>query len=1040
MASKRTYEELEQRIRELEKESSKRQKAEEALRESEKKFRSLVEHLPETIVYTATLDAQSTTTYVSPQVANLLGYSQQDYQRDPSIWLKALHPDDREWVMAEVARCHDCGGALDVEYRMFHRNGRLIWWQDRAEIICNEHGEPLFLLGVMFDITARKRAEEKFRNIVNSSPMGIHMYKLEPDGRLVFTGVNPSADRILGVDNTQFIGKTLEEAFPPLAESEVPGRYRDVCANGGPWRTEQINYEDEQIKGAFEVHAFQTSPGTMAAMFFDITERKQAAEALRESQERFRLLSEASSEGIAITDKGVILDTNEQFAKMLGCPISELTGRRVMDFVAPVSRELVLEHIAAGYEQPYEHLAQKEDGSIFPVEAHGKIIPFEGRQVRVTVVSDISVRKQAEKALQDAEKRYRDFFNEAPVMYVVSSHHQGAPHIADCNELFCKTLGYTRDQILNRPLTDFYNAESQNQLVQGGYQEILDGRSVTAERHLVTSDGGPIETLVRSVPTFDSENKVIGSRAIYLDISKRKLAEEALRLSEEKFFKAFNASPVWVSVATVMEGRFLEVNDTFTKVTGYTRTEAIGRTSFELNFWLDPEKDRAGALERFHQQGFLRNFEIKMRFKGGDIHDMLWSADRLLFAGEDCLINVLIDITEIKNLQKEKATLENQLLQAQKMEAIGTLAGGIAHDFNNILSAILGNAEIALLHELPGGHPARYSVEEVRKAAKRARDLVRQILAFSRQKDEQFDEISLGLIIKEVVQLLRASLPVTIEIRQELTTQSDTIIGDPGRIHQVLMNLGTNAAHAMRKTGGILDIRSADIEVDPKSANSYPGLKPGAYLKLSVSDTGLGMSPSVRERIFEPYFTTKQVGEGTGLGLSVVHGIVKSLNGSITVASNKGQGSIFTILLPKVEGRSVSEIDNHGPMPTGTEGILFVDDEMPLTILGKRILEGLGYTVTAKKDGLDALETFRQDPHRYDLVITDMTMPGMTGDRLALEIMKIRPDIPVVLCTGYSESITPEGVREIGIRELVMKPLVMRQLAEIVRRVLDAGR
>jgi nitrogen-specific signal transduction histidine kinase/CheY-like chemotaxis protein len=390
-------------------------------------------------------------------------------------------------------------------------------------------------------------------------------------------------------------------------------------------------------------------------------------------------------------------------------------------------------------------------------------------------------------------------------------------------------------------------------------------------------------------------------------------------------------------------------------------------------------------------------------------------------------------------LQEEKATLENQLLQAQKMEAIGTLAGGIAHDFNNILSAILGNAEIALMHELPEEHPARYSVGEVRKAGKRARDLVRQILAFSRQKDEEFDEISLGLIIKEVVQLLRASLPVTIEIRPELTTQSDTIIGDPGRIHQVLMNLCTNAAHAMRQTGGILGIRSEDIEIDSGAADSYPGLKPGAYLKLSISDTGQGMSASVRERIFEPYFTTKQVGEGTGLGLSVVHGIVKSLDGSITVESLKGQGSIFSIFLPKIEGRSVSETDTHEAMPTGTEQILFIDDELPLTILGQRILESLGYTVSASGNSLEALEMFRQDPHRYDLIITDMTMPGMTGDRLAREILNIRPDIPVVLCTGYSESITSEGVREIGIKELVMKPLVMSQLAEIVRRVLDEG-
>ena len=920
MARKPTYEELEQRIRELEQESANRRVTSAALQDSEAKFRSLVEQLPETIVYTATLDAESTTTYVSPQVASLLGYSQQDLFKDPSIWLKVLHPDDRERVLAEVKRCHDTGSVLDIEYRMRHRDGRVIWWQDRAEIISDERGTPLYLLGIMLDITARRQAEEKFSNIVNSSPMGVHMYKLEADGRLVFTGSNPSANHILGIDNAQFIGKTIEEAFPPLIESEVPARYREVCANGGIWQTEQINYADDQIKGAFEVHAFQTAPGMMAALFLDITERK-----------------------------------------------------------------------------------------------------------------------RAEEALQDAEKRYRDFFNEAPVMYVVTSHDRGAPYIAECNDLFCTTLGYTRGQILNRPLADFYTPESQDQLMQGGYQDVLEGRSVAGERQLVTSDGRPIETVIRSVPIFDSYNKVTGSRAIYLDLTQRKLAEEALRLSEEKFFKTFNASPVWVAVSTVREGRLLEVNDTFTKVTGYTRAEAIGRTSADLNFWLDPENDRSRALEIFHRQGFVRNLEMKMRFKDGEIHDMLWSLDPIVFAGEDCFINVLTDITEFKQLQEEKAVLESQLMQAQKMEAIGTLAGGIAHDFNNILSAILGNAEIALLHELPKGHRARHSIEEVRKGAARARDLVRQILAFSRQKEAEFAEVSLGLIIKEVVQLLRASLPVTIEIRRELAAQSDMIAGDPGRIHQLLMNLCTNAAHAMRQTGGVLTIGSADIELDARSANAYPGLEPGPYLKVSIGDTGHGMSPEVRERIFEPYFTTKQVGEGTGLGLSVVHGIVKSLGGSIAVKSTKGQGSVFDILLPKIKGRSISELASHDPMPTGNERILFVDDEKPLTIISKRMLESLGYTVSAKTDSLAALEDFRADPHGYDLIITDMTMPGLTGDRMAQEMINIRPDIPVVICTGYSESITPEGVRAIGIRELVMKPLVMRQLAEIVRRVLDDG-
>jgi PAS domain S-box-containing protein len=487
----------------------------------------------------------------------------------------------------------------------------------------------------------------------------------------------------------------------------------------------------------------------------------------------------------------------------------------------------------------------------------------------------------------------------------------------------------------------------------------------------------------------------------------------------------------------VNEGRFLEVNDTFTKITGFTREETIGRTSFDLNLWIDPEKDRASALEIFHQQGFFRNLEMKMRFKDRKIHDMLWSVDPLVFSGEDCFINVLTEITEFKQLQQDKSRLEAMFVQSQKMEAIGSLAGGIAHDFNNILSAIIGNAEIALLHELSKEHGARYSIEQVCKAARRAKDLVRQILTFSRQKEEKFKEIRIGPIIKEIVEFLRASLPTTIEIRRESTAQSDTIIADPSRIHQLLTNLCTNAAHAMQKTGGILGIRLEDTVMDREAANIYPSLRPGACLKLSVSDTGHGMSDSVRERIFEPYFTTKQVGEGTGLGLAVVHGTVKSLNGAITVESKPEKGSTFTIFLPKSVGMSGVEFEDHEPVPTGVERILLVDDEKSLTNMGKSMLEKLGYTVSTKNSSFEALEHFRKNPGRYDLVITDMTMPGMTGERLAREIMNIRPDMPVILCTGYSELITEESAREIGIREFVMKPLVTRQFANIIRRVLD---
>ncbi|MHC4455625.1 MAG: hybrid sensor histidine kinase/response regulator, partial [Planctomycetota bacterium] len=517
------------------------------------------------------------------------------------------------------------------------------------------------------------------------------------------------------------------------------------------------------------------------------------------------------------------------------------------------------------------------------------------------------------------------------------------------------------------------------------------------------------------------------------DITARKRAQAALDLEREKFRILIEESPLGASLIG-KDGHYKYINPKFVEIFGYTLEDIPTGRDWFAKAYPDPQyrKDVISTWindMKMAKDGESRPRIFHVRCKDGTEKIINF---RLVTMAEGDQFVIYEDITERKHL-------EAQLQQAQKMEAIGTLAGGIAHDFNNILSAIVGNAEIVMLHELPKGHPAWNSIEQMHKAAGRATSLVRQILAFSRQKEEELKEISIRPIVNEVVTLLRASLPATIEIHRELTARSDTVMGDPSRIQQVLMNLCTNAAHAMHKSGGILGLGLADIDLDSKEANAYSRLRPGAYLRLSVSDTGQGMSRAVKERIFEPYFTTKQVGEGTGLGLAVVHGIVKSLNGAITVESKPGKGSVFNILFPKIVGRSKAEIEKHETVPTGVERILMVDDEKSLTVTGKRLLEGMGYTVTTKNSSSEALEDFRQDPDQYDLVITDMTMPDMTGDKLAREIMDIRPDMPVILCTGYSELITEESTKEKGIRELVMKPLVTRQFAKTIRRVLDGS-
>ncbi|MBU2549658.1 MAG: response regulator [Proteobacteria bacterium] len=390
--------------------------------------------------------------------------------------------------------------------------------------------------------------------------------------------------------------------------------------------------------------------------------------------------------------------------------------------------------------------------------------------------------------------------------------------------------------------------------------------------------------------------------------------------------------------------------------------------------------------------------------------------------------------TTVKN-----AMLEAQLQQAQKMEAIGTLAGGIAHDFNNILSAITGYAQLMRM-EFKGEERASHKLDQILRASDRAGDLVRQILTFTRRTELHPQVVNIAPVVKEALKLLRATLPTTIEIQPHIDPDPGAVLVDPTQIHQVLMNLCGNAAHAMRDAGGTLVVRLEETELDPDEAERIPELPAGRYQRLSVSDTGHGMDRETMNRIFEPFFTTKPQGEGTGMGLAVVHGIIQGHGGAIQVNSRPGQGTYFNVFLPLVQGRlpEVQPVDS-APLPRGREHVLLVDDESSLVDVGRQMLERLGYTVTGRTSSREALELFAADPDRFDLIITDQTMPGMTGVELAREIMRLRPETPVMICTGYSASISAREAEAMGIRRLLMKPLVVRKIAESIREVLDSA-
>ena len=372
------------------------------------------------------------------------------------------------------------------------------------------------------------------------------------------------------------------------------------------------------------------------------------------------------------------------------------------------------------------------------------------------------------------------------------------------------------------------------------------------------------------------------------------------------------------------------------------------------------------------------------------------------------------------------------------MEAMGTLAGGIAHDFNNILGVMLGYTEMTLAGVAGTSHLER-KLNQVLKAGRRAKDLVSQILAFSRPEEKARKVVRISSVIQEALKMLRATLPATIEIRQDIATQEDMVLADSAEIYQVLINLGANAAHAMQEQGGVLTLSLASVWLDEMAAAKIQELPPGPYVKFTMRDTGHGMDRKLMKRIFDPFFTTKKSGQGTGMGLAVVHGIIKAHGGAIHVESQPGKGSAVQVYFPRVEKGVAAKTTKKLPLIGGTERILFVDDEESMVEMWKEVLENLGYKVIGKTSSSDALECFQEQPDHFDLVITDQTMPHMTGFRLAKKLLQIRATIPIILCTGFSDTVTSEQAKASGIKDFLIKPLSIQDLSAAIRRVAKAG-
>jgi PAS domain S-box-containing protein len=638
--------------------------------------------------------------------------------------------------------------------------------------------------------------------------------------------------------------------------------------------------------------------------------------------------------------------------------------------------------------------------------------------------------KQIEASFRESETTLRSIFRAAPT---------GIGMVCDrvikkANERLCKITGYTREELLGKSARILYGTDKDFDYVgREKYAQIRERNTGTVETRWLRKDGTMIDVLLSSAP-IDPKDLSIGVTFTALDITSRKEAEEDLRESEEQYRSLFKNNHSIMLLIDPETANIVDANPAAVSFYGWSYEALIRKKMFDINTLT--EEQVFGEMEKAKMEQ-RKHFYFRHCLASGEIRDVEVYSGPIKVHGKELLYSIVYDITARKKAEEEKAALEGQLLHAQKMESIGTLSGGIAHDFNNLLAIILGNAELAM-EDVPEWHPAKDNINEIRTASLRARDVVRQLLSFGRKTDPKKRPVKLVQIVEDALKFLRFSIPTSIEIHQNIPNDTDnTILADSTQINQVMINLFTNAAHAMEDAGGVITIGIQNVYLDQVSAPFYPDLSLGNYVKLTVSDTGTGIDHEIKDRIFDPYFTTKEVGKGSGIGLSVVHGIVKSHNGAIYVDSKFGKGTTFSILFPATEEEAVIETEAIEKLSTGNERILFVDDEKSMAEIGRRRLERLGYQVEAKTNPIEALELFRADPDQFDLVITDMTMPHITGDKLVKEILKIRPDMPTILCTGFSEKIDEEKAKKIGVRQYIEKPFDRGKLSRLVRKVLD---
>ncbi len=831
-----------------------------------------------------------------------------------------------------------------------------------------------------------------------------------------------SADEVIGRSVLELVHPDDREAYRRLHQRALAGgeghlRFRLVGRRGGlHWmETTAVPLRDgDEITSVLSVTR-------------DVTEQKRSEDMLVRTTAVLEAIFRAVPDlFFLLGEDGTILDFRGGAESDLYVPPTQFVGRRFQDVLPPsVAGTLATPFVTARTTRLPQVVEYTLDTPAGENVFEARLLPLESGNL-VVVARNVGERVRAEEALRASEARYRQIVETAAEgIWIVDA----TGRTTFVNPRLAEMLRCSVEEILARPPFEFMDPEWQ----AIGREQLARRRAGTAQDRdfkFRRADGTEFWGIVSARTVEGEDGEYAGVLAMITDITDRRRSEEAHREAQSLMTSIVEHSPNMVFVKDARHLRFVVFNRAGEALLGYSREEMIGRNDYDLfpesaDFFTSKDREvlTSGRLVEIAEES------IQTRHRGLRYLRTL----KVPIVGEDGRPQYLLGIAE--DITDRKA-LEGQLRQAQKMEAVGTLAGGIAHDFNNILTSILGFSELARA-DVEGNPRAMGSIGNVLEAGQRAKNLVEQLMAFSRQQEPERRPIDVGAEVTSALRLLRPALQASIAIKADIPPDLPLVLADATQIHQLVMNLATNGAQAMPERRGVIEVTMRPLDVTPEFASMHLGLVPGRYVRLVVRDDGGGMDAATLERIFEPFFTTKKVGQGTGLGLPVVHGIVKSHGGAILVHSEPGRGTTVEVYLPAHAGPPADLPSEAQGVPRGHgERILFVDDEVQLAELGRSMLEGLGYRVTSLTDPIEAATMFRAGPNRFDLVVTDLTMPALSGTQLAQELWRVRPDIPVLLDTGFVGSMAPDAANMPGLRGVLAKPYTVGTLARAVHRAL----